>query len=128
MTGFILRTLVTALALWVAALIVPGITLGETSTGTDRVVTILLVALLFGVLNALVKPLLQLLGFPLVVVTLGLFLFVINAAMLLLTSWAAGQFGLDFSVDGFWGAALPGAIIVSLVSWVVGALTGVRRD
>ncbi|WP_168582499.1 phage holin family protein [Gephyromycinifex aptenodytis] len=125
MTGFVLRTLVTSLALWVTALVLPGIALGESTSGTDRIFTVVLVACLFGLLNSLVKPILQLFGFPLIVLSLGLFLVVINALMLMLTSWVATRFGLDFSVAGF-GSALIGAVMVSLVSWALGLITGTR--
>lgn len=123
MTGFLVRTLVNALALWVTSLLLPGIALGESTTGSDRLITVVLVALVFGILNTVVKPLLQFLGFPLIIVTLGLFLLIINALMLLLTGWVAARFGLDFSVDGF-VSALIGAIFVSIVSWVLGLFTG----
>lgn len=126
MSVFVVRTLVTALALWVASLLLPGIALGESTTGTDRLLTVVLVALVFGLLNAVVKPLLQFFGFPLIVISLGLFLVVINALMLLLTGWVATRFGLDFSVDGF-ASALIGSVLVSIVSWVLGLLTGTHQ-
>lgn len=117
----LLRVVLNAVALWAAAFLVPGIHLvGDSSAAT--IVTALAVALVFGVLNALVKPLLVLLGMPLIAVTLGLFLIVVNALMLMLTSWASGLLGLAFSVDGF-VAALLGAIVVSAVAWLLSAFT-----
>ncbi|MFF8770018.1 phage holin family protein [Kitasatospora sp. NPDC015120] len=115
MKGFVLKTLINAAAIWVAAWIVPGITL----TGDDwkhKTLTVLAVALVFGVVNWLIKPVVQLFSLPLFILTLGLFTFVVNALMLWLTSWASDKLSLDFSVDGFW-SALFGALIVSLVSW-----------
>ncbi|MFE2107444.1 phage holin family protein [Kitasatospora sp. NPDC059463] len=115
MKGFVLKTLINAAAIWVAAWIVPGITL----TGDDwqhKTLTVLAVALVFGVVNWLIKPVVQLFSLPLFILTLGLFTFVVNALMLWLTSWASDRLSLDFSVDGFW-SALFGALIVSLVSW-----------
>jgi putative membrane protein len=81
-------------------------------------VTLLIVALIFGVLNAIVKPIFALVTIPLLLLTLGLFLIVINACMLLLTSWLAGLFDLGWSVDGFW-TALLGGIIISIVSFIL---------
>ena len=106
---FLLRLLINAAALWVATLVVPGIS----ATGTPG--TFLAVALLFGLLNALVRPLLTMLTCPLLILTLGLFTFVINALILWLTSAAAARFGLGFHVAGFW-PAFWGALVVSIVS------------
>ena len=118
--GFLLKTVVNGVALWVAALLVDGISLGEDDPDTTtRVLTILLVALLFGVINAVVKPIASVLAFPAIVLTLGLFTLIINAAMLWLTSWASGPLGLDFSVDSFFWDAVIGGIIVTLVSMVL---------
>lgn len=127
MWTFVLRTLANAVALWAASAALSGISLAEHSTGADRVGLIIVVALLFGLLNALVKPVLTFFGLPFVLLTLGLFLIIINAAMLVLTAWAAGTLGLDFTVDGFWGAAVPGAIIVTVVAWLMEAITGARE-
>ena len=106
---FLLRLLINAAALWVATKIVPGVTCSGGGAA------LLLVALVFGVLNALVRPLLALLSCPLLILTLGLFTFVINAVILLLTSALSGSLGLGFHVDGFWAAFL-GALVVTLVS------------
>ncbi|CAN3981814.1 MULTISPECIES: phage holin family protein [Streptomycetaceae] len=115
MKGFVIKTLINAAAIWVAAWIVPAITL----TGDDwkhKTLTVVAVALVFGVVNWLIKPVVKLFSLPLFILTLGLFTFVVNALMLWLTSWASDKLDLDFHVDGFW-AALFGALIVSLVSW-----------
>ena len=106
---FLLRLLINAAALWVATKIVPGVTY----TGDGA--ALLLVALVFGILNALLRPLLALLSCPLLILTLGLFTFVINAIILLVTSALSGSLGLGFHVDGFWAAFL-GALVISLVS------------
>jgi putative membrane protein len=94
-----------------------GISITASST-TSKIITLLIVALIFGVLNAIVKPLFALFTAPLILLTLGLFLVVINACMLLLTSWLAGLFNLGWQVDGFWTAVL-GAIIISIVSFLL---------
>ncbi|MFB9367265.1 phage holin family protein [Kitasatospora sp. NPDC001664] len=115
MKNFVIKTLINAAAIWVAAWIVSGITL----SGDDwqsKTVTVILVALVFGVVNFLIKPLVKLFSLPLFILTLGLITFVINALMLWLTSWASDKLSLDFHVDGFW-AALLGSLIISLVSW-----------
>jgi len=114
---FILRLVVNAAALAIATWILSGISLTGSST-TSKVITLLIVALIFGVLNAIIKPLFALFTAPLILLTLGLFLIVINACMLLLTSWLAGLFSLGCQVDGFWTAVL-GAIIISIVSFLL---------
>ena len=106
---FLIRLLLNAAALWIATLLVPGI------TASRDPVTFLAVALVFGLLNALVGPLLRMLTCPLMILTLGLFTFVINAVILLLTSALAGRFGVGFHVAGFW-SAFWGALVVSIVS------------
>jgi putative membrane protein len=109
--------LVNAVALGVAIWLLPGITLRGSST-TARIVTLLVVAAIFALINSFVRPLAKLLSLPFIVLTLGLLIFVINALMLLLTSWISGGLGLAFHVDGFW-TALVGALIVSVVSWLL---------
>lgn len=111
--GFLLRFLISAVALAVAAWIVPGI-------NYDGLGPLLAAAAIFGVVNAVIKPAVSVLTCPLVVLTLGLFIFVINALMLMLTDWFANRLDVNFSVDGF-GSALFGAIIISIVSWAISA-------
>ncbi len=122
---FILRLVVTALATAVAVWMVPGITLTDTDR-TSQALTLLGVAVIFGIVNAVVKPIMQVLSACLVVLTLGIFLLVINAAMLALTSWFAGVVGLGFHVDGFW-AAVFGSVIISVVGALLGGLLGQGR-
>ena len=112
MAYLLIRLIINAVALYVATRFVPGLTFDGHWT------TIALVALIFGLVNALVRPLLEVLTCPLVILTLGLFTFIINALMLLLTGWIADQFGLGFHVAGF-VPALLGALVVSLVSFVL---------
>ena len=122
----ILRLLVNAAALAVATFLLSGISLTAPTT-QGRVVTLLVVALIFGVLNAVVRPLFKLVTLPLLLLTLGLFLLVINALMLLLTSWVASRIGIGWYVDGFW-TALLGSIIVSVVSFVLNAFLPERNQ
>jgi putative membrane protein len=113
----IVRLLASAVALAVAAGLVDGISVGP-GTNRERALTLLGVAIIFGLVNAIVRPILRLLTLPLVVLTLGLFLLVLNALMLLLTEWIAEQFDLAFQVDGFWSAVL-GALIITIVSFLI---------
>jgi putative membrane protein len=122
----ILRLLANAAALAVATWLLTGITLNAPTT-EGKVLALLVVALIFGLLNALVKPVFTLVTAPIVLLTLGLFLIVINACIMLLTSWVAGKVDLGWHVDGFWTAVF-GAVIVSVVSFVLGAFVPDRND
>lgn len=113
MQNLILRLLINAAALWAAAALVPGIGFG--GQGQDAIITVLWVALIFGIVNALIKPIVKLFTCPFYLLTLGLFTFIVNALMLMLTAVLAESFGQTFIVDGF-GAALFGGIVISIVS------------
>jgi putative membrane protein len=113
----IIRILVSAVGLAVAAALVDGISVGP-GTDAERALTLLGVAVIFGLVNGIVGPILRFLTCPLVILTLGLFLLVVNALLLLLTEWIAEQFDLAFQVDGFWAAVL-GALIISVVSFLI---------
>ncbi|MFE2041734.1 phage holin family protein [Streptomyces sp. NPDC059477] len=117
MKNFVVKTIANAGALAVAVWLLDKITLTGDSTG-KKVGTLLVVALIFGVVNFIVKPLVQLLSLPLLILTLGLFTLIVNALMLLLTSWLADKLDLSFQVDGFWTAVL-GGLIISIVSWAL---------
>jgi len=107
----LLRFLVNAAAIWVAARLVSGIEAGGIGS-------ILAIAVVFGVLNALIRPFLKLVSCPIILLTLGLFTLVVNAVMLMLTAWFGSKLGIDFRVDGFLAAFL-GALLVSVVSTVL---------
>ena len=113
--SFLVRVVVNAIALGVACWLLPDISLTGATT-TEGVLRLLLVAVVFGLVNAVVRPVVKLLSLPFILLTLGLLIFVINALMLMLTGWLSEQLGLGFSVDGFW-TAVVGALIISLVSW-----------
>ncbi|MEU8621203.1 phage holin family protein [Streptomyces sp. NPDC048623] len=117
MKNFVVKTLANAGALAVAIWLLEDITLTGDSTA-KKAWTLILVALVFGLVNFLVKPIVKLLTFPLFILTLGLITLVVNALMLLLTSWLADQFDLSFHVEGFWTAVL-GGLIISVVSWAL---------
>lgn len=112
---FLIRLLVNAAALWVATQLVPGVTYD------GGPLPMLGVALVFGVLNASLRPLAKILTFPLIIVTLGLFALVINGLMLWLTSSLSSALGLGFHVSGFW-AAFWGGLVVSIVSTILSML------
>ncbi|GAA3474468.1 phage holin family protein [Nonomuraea roseola] len=115
---FIIKILVVAASLWVAIQFVDGVEL-TTPTGTAKYWgTLLVVALIFGVINAVIKPIIETIGCAFYVLTLGLFALVVNAGLMLLTSWISSQIDVPFHVSGFW-AAFWGALVVSIVSWVL---------
>ncbi len=118
MRSWLVRIVTNALAVAAAAWIFEDITVTGSSDGV-RVLTLIFVALLFGIVNVFVRPVVAFLSFPLYLLTLGLMYFVVNALMLLLTSWVASNLDVGFHVDGFW-TAVGGAIVISLVSWLVG--------
>lgn len=121
----ILRILAIAVAAGVAAWLLPGITVSG-ATPQDQALTLLVVALVVGLVNTWVKPVVAFLSGCLILLTFGLFLLVVNAAMLLFSSWIAQQFGIGFTVDGWWSALL-GSIIISVVSGLMNGLFGTDR-
>jgi putative membrane protein len=122
LAGVVVRVVVNGLALWLAAVIVPGIHIGEQGDTSHTVATVLVVAVIFGIVNAILKPILTVLSLPFIVVTLGLFLLVVNAIMLQLTSWISGNLDLAFHVDHFWWDAVFGALIITIVASALNAL------
>ena len=115
MRTLLLRWLISAASIVLVAWLLPGIDVGS---GTPGVVTALVGGGLLGVLNLIVKPVLVLLSCPLVLLSLGLFLFVINAAVLLLASNLSQRLGYPFHVDG-WLTAIFGSILITIVSWLL---------
>ena len=118
MGPLLIRWLVNAVALWLTVLVVPGLAF----TSPDPV-HVLLVAAVFGLVNAVLRPILTVLSCPLVVLTMGLFILVINALMLMATGWLSQQLGLGFEVSGFI-PALIGGLIVGIVSAVLTLAVG----
>jgi len=119
---FVTWLVTNAVALAVAAWLFDGIRFTGPSRGQaeieEKLLPLLIVALILGVVTAIIKPVLTLLSLPLVIITIGLFLLVINAFMLQLTSWLAGKLDIGFHVDGFM-TAVGGAIVVTIVTWGV---------
>jgi putative membrane protein len=123
--GFLLRAALTGVALWLVTLIVPGISFIGADSTLAEVGIIFVVALIFGLVNAIIKPIVQIISIPLYILTLGLFHIVINALMLWITSWITEHtthWGLY--IDDFWWTAIWAAIVLSIVSWVLSLVTG----
>jgi putative membrane protein len=121
MGSFLVRAGFTGLALWLVTLIVPGISFVGGETTVQKIGIVFVVAVIFGVVNALIKPIVSLLSIPLYIVTLGLFHVVVNALMLWITAWITDHtthWGLH--IDRFWWTAIWGAILLSIVGWLLG--------
>lgn len=116
--GILIRLAVAAVALLIATLALPGITVDAGSMARNAGV-IVLVAVIFGVVNAILRPIIKTVGCTFYVVTLGLVALLVNGLLLLLTSWIAGRIGLAFHVNQFWPTAVAGALIVGVISWVL---------
>lgn len=121
MSKFLLRLGITAVALWIAVSLVPGMHWEGSS------LALIAVALVFGIVNALVKPLLTVLTCPLILITLGLFTLVVNALLLLLTASLSQALGLGFVIDGFW-PAFWGGLLIGITTTVLTSMTGAERD
>lgn len=117
MKSLLIKIVVNALAIWVATAVIDGIDVG--GSGTDKAVTLLIVGALFGLVNALIKPVVKLFALPLLVLSLGLFSFVINALMLEIVALVSGSFGINFTIDHFFWTAILAAIVVTFVSMVL---------
>jgi len=120
----------TAVAVAAATLLIDGIYFEGPVHGQEEIkhklVSLLLVALILGVVTSFVKPVLTFFSIPFIIVTLGLFLLVINAGLLKLTSWVADKLDIGFHVEGFW-PAVGGAIVITVVTWIVDGLIGESR-
>lgn len=114
---FLVKLVISAFAVWIATLVVPGIHLTTHDT-TKKVLTLVVVALIFGIVNAVLKPIAKVVGCLAYVVTLGLISVVVNGLLFWLTSWVAGKLKLPFHITGFVAAVL-GALIVGIVGWVL---------
>ncbi|HEY3574632.1 MAG TPA: phage holin family protein [Arthrobacter sp.] len=141
MRSFIMRVIINGLALWIASWLLPGLDISTTATteavaktgvnqGTDAagiVLAYLFIGLIFGLVNAFVRPVVSFLSLPITILTLGLFTVVINAAMLYLTSWISGYTPVHFTIDSFFWTAVLAAIIITVISLVADRLPGARH-
>jgi len=124
--GFLLRVVINGVAIGLATLLLSGLKVEGGSGPAADVAIIAVIALVFGVVNAVVKPIVKLISLPLYVLTLGLFTLVVNALMLMLTAWVTERWTWGLRVDSF-GTAVIGALIISIVSVVLSVVTGVNR-
>ena len=125
MTTFLVRSALTGFALWIVTLVVPGIYFVGGDSTAARVGIIFVVAVIFGLVNAIIKPIVQFIALPLYILTLGLIHIVINALMLWITSWITENtthWGLV--IDEFWWTAIWAAIVLSIVSWLLSLVIG----
>lgn len=123
MRSFLIKIVVNALAIWVATVLVDGVSVtGRSSSTSGTVLTYLVIGAIFGLVNAVVKPVVKTLALPLYVVTLGLITFVVNALMLELTAWISGHTALTLHLDEFWPTAVLAALVVTFVSLVLNAV------
>ncbi len=120
---FVLRVLINALALWLTTLVVAGVQVVPFApAGTlETVLTYLLVALVFGIVNGIVGNFIRIVAFPLYILTLGLIALIVNGLLLLLVAWISSLTGFGLVVDGFWWGVL-GALVLGLISWIIGIL------
>ncbi|KRD09607.1 hypothetical protein ASE48_06135 [Mycobacterium sp. Root265] len=123
--NFLLRAALTGVALWVVTLLVPGVSILGGDSTLERAGIIFVVAVIFGLVNAVIKPIVQFISIPLYILTLGLIHIVINALMLWITSWITEHtthWGLF--IEDFWWTAIWAAIVLSIVSWLLSIVTG----
>jgi putative membrane protein len=116
--GIIIRLVITAVSLWIASLLIDGIQL-TTDSVPKQIGTLLAVSVIFGLVNAILRPIIKVIGCGLYVLTLGLIAVVVNGLLFMLTSWIAGKLDLPFHVENFWPSAVLGALLVGVVSWLL---------
>jgi putative membrane protein len=126
---FLLRLIINAIALWLTTLIVSGVTVRPYAPDTTALVlTYLLIALIFGVVNAIVGTVIRVVAFPLYILTLGLISLVVNAFLLFIVSWISDAMGFGLHIDGFWSGIL-GALVLGIIAWLLGLIfRPARRD
>ena len=126
---FLLRLIINALALWLTTLIVSGVTVRPYASDTTALVlTYLLIALIFGVVNAIVGTVIRIVAFPLYILTLGLISLLVNAFLLFIVSWISDAMGFGLHIDGFWSGVL-GALVLGIIAWLLGLIfRPARRD
>ena len=119
---FLVRLIINALALWFTTLIVSGVTVRPYAEGElPTILTYLLIALIFGVVNAIVGTAIRIVAFPLYILTLGLISFIVNGLLLLLVAWISGLMGFGLYIAGFWWGVL-GALVLAIIAWLMGLI------
>lgn len=119
---FLLRLIINALALWLTTLIVSGVTVHPYASGTvATVLTYLLIALIFGVVNAIIGTVIRIVAIPLYILTLGLISLLVNAFLLFIVSWISDAIGFGLHIDGFWAGVL-GALVLGIIAWLLGLI------
>lgn len=123
MKRFLVRLVINAVALWLTTLLVAGVSVVAYQPGDAlaTVLTYLLVALVFGIVNGVIGNFIRIIAFPLYILTLGLIALVVNSLLLLLVAWLTSLTGFGLSVDGFWWGVL-GALVLALISWLIGII------
>ncbi|UFS58485.1 phage holin family protein [Subtercola endophyticus] len=123
MARFLVSLVTNAIALWLTTLIVTGVTLVPYADNDfARVVTLLFVALVFGIVNGIIGTAIRIVAFPLYILTLGLISLIVNAFLLELASWVTGWFGFGLKVDSFFWSAILGALVLAILSAIIGAI------
>ncbi len=126
--SIIIRIIVNALALAAAAYLIDGIEIAPTGSTSEQILTYSVIAIVFGVVNAVIKPIVKTVGCAFYILTLGLVALVVNALLLMLTAWAAGVLGFHFTIADFWPSAVLGALVISIVSWLLSFLVPDSED
>jgi len=123
MRRFLVRLVINAVALWLTTLVVAGVRVVEYEPGdtTASVLTFLMVALVFGIVNSVIGNFVRIVAFPLYILTLGLIALIVNGLLLLLVEWISSLIGFGLEVDGFWWGVL-GALVLGLISWIIGII------
>lgn len=123
---FVLKVFVSAFALWLTTFIVSGIrVVPYEDSELATVLTYLLIAFIFGIVNATVGTFIRIVGFPLYVLTLGLISFIVNGLLLLIVDWISGLIGFGLEVENFWWGVL-GALVLGIISWLIGLVVRPR--
>jgi putative membrane protein len=125
--SLLIRLAINAVALWIATLFISGVHLTTHST-VDKVLTLIAVAIIFGAVNAVLRPIIKSIGCAFYILTLGLISIIVNGALFMFASWLADQIGIPFKVDNFWPSAVLAALIVGIVSWLLSIVVPDRND
>jgi len=125
--SILIKIFINAVAIWIAALIVPGVDVGGKGVG-NTVLTLAVVGALFGLVNTFIKPVVKLFSIPFYILTLGLFAFVVNAFMLMIVSWVSDWANISFHVEDFFWSAIGAAVVVTFVSMVLNVVMPDRES